>query len=107
MDMSQILMMVRNMFPNSNIDNVIQKAQGIIQGTPDNLQSVSAVAKSVGIDQNSINNIFQRYGNTTQARMLCSMLGTTPENLKRDAESIVGASGISRDVTSTKFPRLK
>lgn len=83
-----------------------------MQGTPDTLDGVSAVAKKVGIDQNAINDIFRKYGNTVQARALCSVLGTTPEALKKDAESIVNGGGSSNYTTpqktaSKRFPHLK
>lgn len=82
-----------------------------MRGTPDTLEGVSAVAKKAGIDRAAINSMFQRYGNTAQARMLCSMLGTTPEALKKDAERIVGGGGSSvasgSAGTSKRFPRLK
>lgn len=58
----------------------------MIQGTPDSLEGVSKVAKSIGIDSNAINSMFQKYGNTMQAKAICSMLGTTPEALRADAE---------------------
>lgn len=82
------------------------------QGTANNLQAVSAVAHRVGIDRKSINDIFQKYGNTAQAKILCTMLGTTPEALKKDAETIVGGAPTSSvkptsAAMSTRFPRLK
>lgn len=111
MDMNQILSAVSRMFPSANVNGAVQKAQQMIQGTPDTLDGVSAVAKKVGIDQNAINDIFTKYGNTVQARALCSVLGTTPEALKKDAERIVGGSYgsyISSEQTNSKrFPRLK
>lgn len=82
-----------------------------MQGTPDTLEGVSAVARKVGINQNAINDIYQKYGNTMQARALCSFLGTTPEALKNDAEKIVGGSQTGpvtpTPKSSTRFPRLK
>lgn len=113
MDMNQVLKMVGKMFPSANVGEAAQKASQMIQGTQDNLNSVSQVAKNMGIDQNAINTVFQKYGNTMQAKALCSMLGTTPEALKKDAESIIGASGNNTqksDVVPTqskRFPRLK
>lgn len=111
MDMNQILGMVGRMFPSANLNGAIQKAQQMMQGTPDTLEGVSAAARKFGIDGNSINSVFQKYGNTAQARMLCSMLGTTPEALKQDADRIVGGDGTNyapkNQGTSTRFPRLK
>lgn len=89
----------------------MQKAQEAMQGTPDTLAGVSSVAQRMGIDQNAINSVFQKYGNTVQARMLCSMMGITPEALKKDAESIVGGEQSSytpnTQNASKRFPRLK
>lgn len=110
MDLNQILAAASRMFPSANLGQVMQKAQNEIQGTPDTLSGVSAVAKRMGIDRESINSVFQRYGNTMQARAICSMLGTTPEALKSDAEKIVGGSAPSQPQTPpahNRFPRLK
>lgn len=82
----------------------------MIQGTPDTLDGVSAVAKKIGINQNMINGIFDKYGNTMQARALCSMLGTTPEALKKDADTILNGTNKSNTHNAqapTRFPRLK
>lgn len=88
----------------------------MIQGTPDNLDGVSSVAHKMGIDQQAIDSIFQKYGNTMQARAICSMLGTTPEALKADADKIIGGASNSRGTTpqdtsatpsAKRFPRLK
>lgn len=83
----------------------------MMQGTPDTLDGVSSVAKKMGINQKAINDIFQKYGNTVQGRALCSMLGTTPEALKKDAERIVSTGGSNYTTTtqnsSKRFPRLK
>lgn len=82
-----------------------------MQGTPDTLDGVSAAARKFGITQGAINDIFRKYGNTVQARAVCSMLGTTPEALKKDAERIVGGNGSNYTPTaksaSKRFPRLK
>lgn len=111
MNLNQMMAAVSKMFPNANLGGVVQKAQEAMQGTPDTLSGVSSVAHRMGIDQKAINSIFQKYGNTMQARMLCSMMGTTPEALKKDAESIVsGGNGNytpSPQNTSKRFPRLK
>lgn len=100
------------MFPSANLGEAVQKANQAIQGTQDNLSDVSRVANSMGINKTMIDSVFQKYGNTMQAKALCSMLGTTPEALKKDAETIVG--GGSQNVpnnpvqnTSKRFPRLK
>lgn len=82
----------------------------MISGTADNLDGVSAAARGLGLDAKAVDNIYQRYGKTMQAQMICRMLGTTPEALKEDADKIVGGGGMtthSTPPTSTKFPRLK
>lgn len=114
MDLNRILAAASKMFPSANLNGAVQQAQEAIQGTPDTLNGVSAVARRMGIDKNSINSIFQKYGNTMQARALCSMLGTTPEALKSDAEKIVDGGGGATPArtpqgasTHTRFPRLK
>lgn len=113
MDLNAILSMVGKVFPSANIKSVAEKAQQALQGTPNTLDGVSQAAKRIGIDQNAINSVFQRYGNTMQARALCSMLGTTPEALKSDADKIVSGFSNSAAVNpseppvSKRFPRLK
>lgn len=110
MDMSKILSAVSRMFPNTNVSGAVQKAQQMMQGTPDTLAGVSSAAHRIGIDQTAINTIFQKYGSTVQARALCSMLGTTPEALKSDAEKIVSggsAGSVQQAPKQVRFPRLK
>ena len=90
----------------------MQKAQQAVQGTPDTLDGVSAVARSMGVDAQTIEKIYQRYGQSVQAKMICKMMGTTPEALKSDADHILGTSSLRQDTyafsgESKKFPRLK
>lgn len=80
--------------------------------TPDTLSGASSVAQQMGIDRAFINDMFNRYGNTMQAKAICSMFGTTPEALKKDAEKIVGGFASpsvpsAQANNSTRFPRLK
>lgn len=116
MEMNTILSAVSKMFPSANLNGAVQKAQEMIQGTPDNLAGVSSVAHRMGIDQQTIDSIFRKYGNTIQARAICSMLGTTPEALKADADKIIGNVSKSQDIAPQiksvsssvkRFPRLK
>lgn len=109
MNLNQILATASKMFPNANLSGALQKAQEATQGTPDTLTGVSSAARRIGIDQNVVNTIFQKYGNTMQAKMLCSMMGTTPEALKKDADRIVGGSSQTtiQQSNKSKFPRLK
>lgn len=117
MDMNAILAAVGKMFPSVDLTGAMQQAQQAIQGTPDTLEGASAALKRFGVDQTTINNVYQRYCNTMQARALCGMLGTTPEALKNDADRLVGGGAFppaampprasSPAATSPKFPRLK
>lgn len=111
MDLNKILSAASRMFPSANLNGVAQKAQQMMQGTPDTLDGVSSAARKFGITQSAINDIFRKYGNTVQARAVCSMLGTTPEALKKDAERIVGGNGSNytpnTQNVSKRFPRLK
>lgn len=84
-----------------------------MSGTADTLEGVQATAQRLGIDSRIVNSIFDRYGKTMQAKMICGMLGTTPEALKADADKIVGGTrSVPRSTpsgagASKKFPRLK
>ena len=107
------------MFPSVNLGQAVNKAQEMTSGVPDTFDGVSKAAANLGIDRAFIQKFYNKYGNTVQARTICSMMGTTPEALKADAEKIVGAGGgvqtqpiYSADAnmtgtTSKKFPRLK
>lgn len=114
MDMSGILNVIGRMFPSVNLNEAVQKAQQAINGTPDSLEGVSSAAKGLGLNAQAVDTIYNKYGNTMQARMVCKVLGTTPEALRADAEKIVGGQGSlptlsvnSPAPASTKFPRLK
>ena len=113
MDLNAILSAVGKMFPSVNLNGAVQKAQQALQGTPDTLDGVSAVARSMGIDSQTVENIYQRYGQSMQAKMICKMMGTTPEAIKADADNILGASSSPKTNAPTftgeskKFPRLK
>lgn len=111
MDMDSVLAAVGRMFPSVNLNGAVQKAQEAISGTENSLNGVSAAARSIGLDAQTINDIYSRYGGTMQARALCKMMGTTPEALKADADRIVGGGfPTSKPAASrahTKFPRLK
>jgi hypothetical protein len=97
------------MFPGVNLSGAVEKAKQTIAGTQNSLDGVGATARSMGLDAGAVNQIFQRVGHTPQARMVCKLLGTTPEALKEDADRIVGGSTVreNRTVHSTRFPRLK
>lgn len=91
----------------------MQKAQEAISGTADSLDGVSATAQRLGLNRQAVENIYRQYGGTMQARALCSLLGTTPEALKADAEKMLGGSGTTFQPPqnarqgAAKFPRLK
>lgn len=114
MDLNRILSMVGQMFPSANLSGAVEKAQEAISGTADSLEGVRAAAGKLGIDAGAINQIYNKYGRTMQARAVCGLLGTTPEALKADADRIVGGTGTAfrefqgqRAAMTTKFPRLK
>lgn len=113
MDMSNVLAAVGRMFPSVNLNGAVQKAQEAISGTPDSLEGVSAAARSLGLNAQTVNSFFAKYGHTMQARALCGLLGTTPEALKADADRIIRTGGGSfqppqnAKQRQSKFPRLK
>lgn len=118
MDLNAILSMVGKMFPSVDLNGAVQKAQTALQGAPDTLEGVAQVAKNVGLDGAMVNNLFNKYGDTPQAKAICRMLGTTPEAIKADADHILGSQptsgqsfGQTKKSSATggtkKFPRLK
>lgn len=97
-----------------NLNEAVQKADQAISGTENSLNGVTAAARSMGLNSQMVQDIYNKYGNTMQARMVCQLLGTTPEALKADADRIVGGTGSgwapsapSARPAQTKFPRLK
>lgn len=113
MDLNNVLAAVGRMFPSVNLNGAVQKAREAISGTADSLDGVSATARNLGITPQAVNEIYQKYGNTMQGRIVCSILGTTPEALKGDAEKMLGSGrGFHQPAqnarqSATKFPRLK
>ena len=112
MDINALVNMAATMFPNARVVEAVQRAQQMIQGTGNDLGSVQKKAHELGIDPNFVNQMYQRYANTPAAKMLCGMLGTSPDALKEDAMSIVGGSPRNNPVQNApkntpKFPRLK
>ena len=107
------------MFPSVNLGQAVNDAQNAMNGVPDTFEGVSQAASRLGINRGFINQIYNRYGTTMQAKAICKMLGTTPEALKADAEKIVGGGGTASAPTARqagpqnsggttkKFPRLK
>ena len=91
----------------------MEKAQEAINGTANSLDGVSATAQKLGLNRQMVEEIYRKYGSTMQARALCSLLGTTPEALKADAEKMLGGSGTpfqppqNARQGAAKFPRLK
>lgn len=78
----------------------------MIQGTENDFASVQKKAREIGINPNFVNQIYQKYAGTPQAKMLCGLFGTSPEALKEDAMQMVGENG-KTSPTKNKFPRLK
>ena len=114
MDAKKVLAALGRMFPSVNLNEAVQKADQAISGTENSLTGVSAAARSLGINAQAVQEIYNKYGNTMQGRMVCQLLGTTPEALKADADRIVGGTGggwtpsaPANKPASTKFPRLK
>lgn len=110
----QIIESVKQMFPNSNIEDAVSKANALINES--NTKDPSSILKKAGVTEDGINQIFNKYGNTMKARAVLGMLGTTPEALKSQSLSILGGvknNGSNShirgrgDITQNKFPKLK
>ena len=115
MDLNQALAMIGRMFPSVDLSAAVKQAQKALQGAPNNLQGASQVASTMGINQEAIDAIYNKYGRSIQARTICGILGTTPEALKADADNIIGGAPVPKTTdapsvpkmgTSRKFPRL-
>ena len=104
MNLNGLIQAISKMLPNTNLNEAVEQAQQIIGNTPNDLNAVRSKARELGINSNFVNEIYNKYGNTPVARMMCKMLGTSPEDLKSDALTIVGYKGQSN--TTNKFPRL-
>ena len=107
--------MIGKMFPSVNLGQAVNKAQDALNGVPNTFDGVSQAAANFGIDRRFVDGIYKKYGTSTQAKIICNLMGTTPEALKADAERIVGGGKSpapsvrpqsSGEVTK-KFPRLK
>lgn len=113
MNLDNVLAAARKMFPGLNLNEAVQTAQEAISGTPNSLSGARATAQKFGITSQAVNEIYSKYGNTMQGRIVCSILGTTPEALKADADMIVGGGQMpvkrpqSAAQSGTRFPRLK
>lgn len=113
MNLDNVLAAVGRMFPSVNLNGAVRKAQEAINGTADSLDSVSATAQKLGLNRQTVDEIYRKYGNTMQGRAICGLLGTTPEALKADADKILGPSRSTPPAVRTskqtkpKFPRLK
>ena len=80
----------------------MEKAQQMLpKQIPNDFKEAQKIAKQIGLDSSMAQSIYEKYGKSVQARTICSMLGTTPEALKEDAEKLLGAE------ESKRFPRLK
>lgn len=113
MDVNSVLAAVGKMFPSANLNGAVQKAQEMINQTPNSLDGARSTAQKLGITSQAVNEIYNKYGKTMQGRAICSLLGTTPEALKADADMIVGGgqATVKRPQNTaqsgTRFPRLK
>lgn len=112
MDVTTIMAAVSKMFPSADISGAVQRVQGILKGTPDTIDGARQAAANAGLNKNAVEEIYNRYGRSAKARVVCQMLGTTPEALRDDAMSLV-SSGVGRvkaapeQKETKKFPRLK
>ena len=114
MDLKQIIAAASKMFPSTDLQSAVQKAEQAISGTADTLEGVQNTARRLGIDPNIANSLYARYEKTMQAKALCGLLGTTPEALRSDANKILGGTQNGSQAPqkgktggSVKFPRLK
>lgn len=113
MNLNNVLATVGKMFPSANLNEAVQKAEEALSGTANSLDSVSATARRLGLNRQSIEDIYSRFGSTMQGRAVCGLLGTTPEALKADAEKILGGGAMPPAAAhvpqagTTRFPRLK
>lgn len=108
MNVNAVIQTVAKMFPALNLQETAERAQSQIQGVPDSLQGVTQAARNLGLDRTMIDSVYSQVGKTPQARMICSLMGTTPEALKADAERIVSSDSRRTEAPGqTKFPRLK
>jgi len=104
MELAEIVSMVAKMFPNSNVRGALEQAKQLLpQHLPNDIKGAKEIARQLGMDGKMAQEIFDRYGKTVQARTICSMLGTTPEALKEDADRLLGEE--TRE--ERRFPRLK
>ena len=102
MNLQEIIALTSKMFPDNDIAGAINKAKTMLPANlPNNLQEAQKVAKQIGLDSQMAQAIYEKYGKSMQARTLCSMLGTTPEALKADADKLLGQE------ENKRFPRLK
>lgn len=113
MDVRAIVQTLNKMFPGSKLNDAVSQAQQWVQGVPNSLSGAVETAKNIGVSRRAIEDIYSRYGKSYQARMICKLLGTTPEAIKADAEQIMGGSQRQnpsqgfKPSNNQKFPRLK
>lgn len=113
MDVNSVRAALGKMFPGLKLNEAFSAAEQMMQGTPNSLDGARATAQKIGITQQTVNDIYNRFGKTMQGRAICGLLGTTPEALKADADMIVGGgqTPVKRPQNAaqsgTRFPRLK
>lgn len=108
-----ILDSVKNLFPGVNLDSAINQANQALQGKTD--ADAPSILKSVGVTEQGINNIYNKYGNNMKARAILAMAGTSPDQLKQQALGMISGSTAptpKSSITPTtcllnKYPRLK
>lgn len=67
---------------------------------PNDLKEAQKIARQIGLNSQIAQTIYDKYGKSVQARTICTMLGTTPEAIKADADKLLGEE-------ERRFPRLK
>lgn len=112
MNINALVQAASRMFPNAKVGEALNQAQQMTSGTGNNLNSVAGAAQKIGLNANFIQQFYSKFADTPQAKMICGMLGTSPEALRDDAMRMVngegGHTGAGKPVASMKkFPRLK
>lgn len=112
MNINALVQAASKMFPNAKVSEALNQAQQMTSGAGNNLDSVAGAAQKIGLNANFIQQFYSKFADTPQAKMICGMLGTSPEALRDDAMRMVnGGNGIpstGKPATGMKkFPRLK
>ena len=110
---NSILNGVKNLFPGVNLDKAINQANQALQGK--NESDAPAILQSVGVTENGINNLYNKYGNDMKARAVLALVGTSPDKLRQQALGLlsgnsthaIGDPHVAAPNPMRKYPRLK